>query len=111
MPEDEALKHQGAYGTILEGPSRMRTTRVHLLPHQSEAVYGYLPPLPRSRHLMALDAGAAKTIMGGLLYWRSAESQPGGLLIRHGFPARRSDAGQRPIEHSEKRVAYAAHFR
>lgn len=42
--------------------------RVHLLPHQIEAVYGYMLPQPRIRHLMAHDAGAGKTIMGGLLY-------------------------------------------
>jgi hypothetical protein len=42
--------------------------RVHLLPHQIEAVYGYMLPQPRIRHLMAHDTGAGKTIMGGLLY-------------------------------------------
>lgn len=41
--------------------------RVHLLPHQMEAVYGVMLPQPRIRHLMAHDAGAGKTIMGGLL--------------------------------------------
>lgn len=43
-------------------------TRVDLLPHQMEAVYGVMLPQPRIRHLMAHDAGAGKTIMGGLLY-------------------------------------------
>jgi SNF2 family DNA or RNA helicase len=42
--------------------------RVDLLPHQMEAVYGVMLPQPRIRHLMAHDAGAGKTIMGGLLY-------------------------------------------
>jgi superfamily II DNA or RNA helicase len=42
--------------------------KVDLLPHQIEAVYGYMLPQPRIRHLMAHDAGAGKTVMGGLLY-------------------------------------------
>jgi len=43
-------------------------SKVHLLPHQMEAVYGAMLPQPRIRHLMAHDAGAGKTIMCGLLY-------------------------------------------
>jgi superfamily II DNA or RNA helicase len=50
--------------------------RVHLLPHQIEAVYGYMLPQPRIRHLMAHDAGAGKTIMGGLLYKELASREP-----------------------------------
>ncbi len=41
--------------------------RVDPLPHQLEAVYDYLLPLPRIRFLLADDAGAGKTIMAGLL--------------------------------------------
>lgn len=37
------------------------------LPHQVEAVYRYLLPLPRIRYLLADDTGAGKTIMAGLL--------------------------------------------
>jgi len=37
------------------------------LPHQVEAVYRHLLPLPRIRFLLADDTGAGKTIMTGLL--------------------------------------------
>lgn len=37
------------------------------LPHQVEAVYKYLLPLPKIRFLLADDTGAGKTIMAGLL--------------------------------------------
>jgi superfamily II DNA or RNA helicase len=37
------------------------------LPHQVEAVYKYLLPLPQIRFLLADDTGAGKTIMAGLL--------------------------------------------
>lgn len=37
------------------------------LPHQVEAVYRYLLPLPKIRFLLADDTGAGKTIMTGLL--------------------------------------------
>lgn len=50
--------------------------RVDLLPHQMEAVYGVMLPQPRIRHLMAHDAGAGKTIMGGLLYKELAGRRP-----------------------------------
>ena len=40
---------------------------VDILPHQVEAVYRYLLPLPRIRFLLADDTGAGKTIMTGLL--------------------------------------------
>lgn len=42
-------------------------SRVDPLPHQLEAVYHYILPLPRIRFLLADDAGAGKTIMAGLL--------------------------------------------
>jgi hypothetical protein len=42
-------------------------SRVDPLPHQVEAVYDYMLPLPRIRFLLADDAGAGKTIMAGLL--------------------------------------------
>ena len=37
------------------------------LPHQVEAVYKFLLPLPKIRFLLADDTGAGKTIMTGLL--------------------------------------------
>jgi len=42
-------------------------SRVDPLPHQVEAVYDYMLPLPRIRFLLADDAGAGKTIMAGML--------------------------------------------
>jgi superfamily II DNA or RNA helicase len=50
--------------------------RVHLLPHQIEAVYGVMLPQPRIRHLMAHDAGAGKTVMAGLLFKELASRDP-----------------------------------
>jgi len=41
--------------------------RVDPLPHQLEAVYHYILPIPQIRFLLADDAGAGKTIMAGLL--------------------------------------------
>lgn len=41
--------------------------RVDPLPHQLEAVYHNILPLPQIRFLLADDAGAGKTIMAGLL--------------------------------------------
>jgi SNF2 family DNA or RNA helicase len=51
-------------------------SKVDLLPHQMEAVYSVMLPQPRIRHLMAHDAGAGKTIMGGLLYKELASREP-----------------------------------
>jgi len=45
----------------------LSTARVDPLPHQLEAVYDAILPLPRIRFLLADDAGAGKTIMAGLL--------------------------------------------
>jgi len=39
--------------------------RVDPLPHQLEAVYEYILPLPQIRFLLADDAGAGKTIWRG----------------------------------------------
>ncbi len=41
-------------------------SQVDPLPHQMDAVYGYLLTQPRIRFLIADDPGAGKTIMGGL---------------------------------------------
>lgn len=40
--------------------------RIDRFPHQLEAVYDFLLPLPRFRFLLADDADAGKTIMAGL---------------------------------------------
>jgi len=45
----------------------LSVAKVDPVPHQLEAVYEYMLPLPRIRFLLADDAGAGKTIMAGLL--------------------------------------------
>jgi SNF2 family DNA or RNA helicase len=45
----------------------MNTSKVDPLPHQIEAVYGFVLQIPRIRFLIADDPGAGKTIMAGLI--------------------------------------------
>lgn len=55
------------YASLYDPLLAMNTSKVDPLPHQIEAVYGYILKIPRIRFLIADDPGAGKTIMAGLI--------------------------------------------
>lgn len=61
----EALRMRLAYA--FDPHYAISVTQVDLLPHQVDAVYRHILPMPRIRFLLADDPGLGKTIMAGLV--------------------------------------------
>ncbi len=61
----EAIRFR--YATLYDPLLAMNISKVDPLPHQIEAVYGYVLKNPRIRFMIADDPGAGKTIMAGLI--------------------------------------------
>ncbi len=55
------------YASLFDPLLAVNTSKIDPLPHQIEAVYGYVLTLSRIRFLIADDPGAGKTIMAGLI--------------------------------------------
>lgn len=61
----EAFRY--TFASLFDPLLAMNTSKIDPLPHQIEAVYGYVLRLPHIRFLIADDPGAGKTIMAGLI--------------------------------------------
>lgn len=61
----EAFRLRLAY--LFDPHYAVSVTQVDLLPHQIDAVYRHILPLPQIRFLLADDPGLGKTIMAGLV--------------------------------------------
>jgi len=61
----ETLRYR--YASLYDPLLAMNISKIDPLPHQIEAVYGYVLKFPRIRFLIADDPGAGKTIMAGLI--------------------------------------------
>jgi superfamily II DNA or RNA helicase len=61
----EAVRYR--FASMYDPLLAMNTSKVDPLPHQIEAIYGYILRIPRIRFLIADDPGAGKTIMAGLI--------------------------------------------
>lgn len=61
----EAYRYR--FASLYDPLLAMNVSKVDPLPHQVEAVYGYVLRQPRIRFLIADDPGAGKTIMAGLI--------------------------------------------
>lgn len=61
----ETLRYR--YASLYDPLLAVNISKVDPLPHQIEAVYGYVLKQPRIRFLIADDPGAGKTIMAGLI--------------------------------------------
>ncbi len=91
----EALRMRLAYA--FDPHYAVSVTQVDLLPHQVDAVYQHILPMPRIRFLLADDPGLGKTIMAGLVM---KELKARGLLKRVLLivPAHLQDQWQREMQ-------------
>ena len=61
----EATRYR--FASLYDPLLAMNVSKIDPLPHQIEAVYGYVLKMPQIRFLIADDPGAGKTIMAGLI--------------------------------------------